>query len=372
MALSLHTKLCDMLDIEYPIMAFSHCRDVVAAVSNAGGCGVLGTVWLSPEEITAEVKWLKANTDKPFAIDVAFRTANQEIDTVERLLTKVPQEYKDFMDGIKKDLGLPEEIPGTRLERPYIGPEGAYESVKRQWEAAIKEKPAVFAAALGVTREAIEEAHAAGIKVISLVGNVKNARRVAELGVDIIVAQGTEAGGHTGRIGTMALVPQIVDAVSPIPVLAAGGIGDGRGLVAALALGAVGVWTGTIWLPVHESPLADWIKDRMLEAADEDAVITRVYTGKTARGLRNKYIDLWTQPGALPTLPMPLQGIYHPMPWSVYTEDPTSLAIFNTPQLREWVSTASGNIVGLINGRKSARQVLYDMVTQAVDILGTE
>ncbi|MCX6000620.1 MAG: nitronate monooxygenase [Chloroflexi bacterium] len=370
MAISLHTKLCDMLGIEYPIMAFNHCRDVVAAVSNAGGCGVLGAIALTPEQITAEFGWMKAHTDKPFGIDLVFPANTPDIATKEELLSYVPKEYRNFVDKVKKELGLPEQIySGNALE---LGVGGTHEWQRKQLDAALKMKPPVMAAALGFNREVVEECHAAGVKIITLVGNVKTARRAAAAGVDIIVAQGTEAGGHTGRIGTLALVPQVVDAVSPVPVLAAGGIGDGRGLVAALALGAVGVWTGTIWLTCHESPLADYVKDRILESTDEDAVITKIYTGKTARTLNNKYIERWKQPDAPPTLPMPLQNFYSAMPHMVSTEDPRSLAMFDKPGMRDWASAPAGNIVGMIRQRKSARQIVYDMVSQAVEILGTD
>lgn len=369
MAINLRTKLCDMLEIEYPIVAFSHCRDVVAAVSNAGGTGALGALALTPDALAQELNWIKEHTDKPFGVDLIFPKANPQTATREQLLSAIPQKNRDFVDGLREELGVPRESVwgegtgggmGSGME---LGIGGTHETQRKQLEAAVKAKPAFLAAGLGITREVVEECHAAGIKVISLVGNVKNARRNAELGADIIVAQGTEAGGHTGRIGTMALIPQVVDAVSPIPVLAAGGIGDGRGLVAALALGAVGVWTGTIWLTVHESPTADFTKDKMLEATDEDAIITKIYTGKTARFLNNKYMDAWKRPEAPDTLLMPLQG------FCTFPMGGGGGTIWDKPELRDWVSTPAGNVMGLIKQRKSARQVIYDMISQAVDIL---
>ncbi len=373
MALSLHTKLCDMLGIEYPIMAFNHCRDVVAAVCNAGGSGVLGALALSPEQIAKETKWMRDHTDgRPFGVDLVFPLNIPYSATKQDLLAMVPPDYRAFVDKIKQDLGLPEEIyGGAGMDLMDLGVGGTSESQLRQLEAALAARPAIIAAALGLNREVVAQCHAAGAKVLTLVGNVKAARRAAELGADLIVAQGTEAGGHTGRIGTLALVPQVVDAVSPIPVLAAGGIGDGRGLVAALALGAVGVWTGSIWLTSHESPVADYVKDRILEATDEDAVITRVYTGKTCRELNNKYVQRWTLADAPKTLPMPLQNLYSPMPIMVSTEDEKSLSMFDKPELRDWASCPAGNVVGLIKERKSVKQIMYDMVSQAVDILGT-
>jgi NAD(P)H-dependent flavin oxidoreductase YrpB (nitropropane dioxygenase family) len=374
MALSLHTKLCDMLGIEYPIMAFNHCRDVVAAVCNAGGSGVMGALALSPEQITKETNWLKEHTNtRPWGIDLVFPLNIPFSATKEDLLAMVPPDYRAFVDKIKQDLGLPEEIyGGAGMDLMDLGVGGTSESQMRQLKAALEAKPAIIAAALGLNREVVEQCHAAGVKVLTLVGNVKSARRAADMGVDLIVAQGTEAGGHTGRIGTMALVPQVVDAVSPIPVLAAGGIGDGRGLVAALALGAVGVWTGTIWLTSHESPVADYVKDRILEATDEDAVISKIYTGKTCRNLNNKYIQRWNQPDAPKTLAMPLQNLYSPMPIMISTEDEKSLSLFDKDGLRDWAACPAGNVIGMIKERKSCRQIIYDMVSQAVEILGTE
>jgi len=363
-----------MLGIEYPVMAFNHCRDVVAAVTNAGGGGVLGALALTPEEITMQASWIKEKTDsKPFGIDLVFPITNPEKTiTHEQLMDLIPQEYKDFVDKVKQELGLPKEGYGDEMGAMAFGIGGSHETQMKQLEAALDAKPAVIAAALGFRQEVVDMCHAAGVKMIALVGNVKNARRAAGLGVDVIVAQGTEAGGHTGRIGTLALVPQVVDAVSPIPVLAAGGIADGRGLVASLALGAVGVWTGTIWLSSHENPLPDWVKDKMLEATDEDAAITKIYTGKTCRQLKNKYMERWQQPDAPQTLPMPLQNLYSPMPISLSTENPQSQSQFEKSDLRNWVSTPSGNAVGLIKERKSVKNIMLDMISEAVDILGAE
>jgi NAD(P)H-dependent flavin oxidoreductase YrpB (nitropropane dioxygenase family) len=372
MAISLHTKLCDMLDIEYPVMAFNHCRDVVAAVGNAGGCGVLGALALPPGQIGIEANWIKEHSDKPFGIDLVFPSTAPEMITQEQLMAMIPQGYKDFMDSFKAPLGIPEQIWGGAGMDVFmeLGIGGSYESQMKQLDAALETKPAVIAAALGFNREIVDRCHSAGAKCITLVGNVKNAKRAAEAGVDIIVAQGTEAGGHTGRIGTLALVPQVVDAVSPVPVLAAGGIADGRGLVAALALGAVGVWTGTMWLTAHESPLVDFLKDKVIEATDEDAVISNIYTGKTARVLKNKYIDRWQEPDAPATLPMPLQNLYSPMPLFLSTENSYSASLFDKPGVREYATSAAGNAAGLIKQRKSVRKIMEDMMTEAVEILG--
>ena len=215
--------------------------------------------------------------------------------------------------------------------------------------------------------------HAAGTKVISLVGNVKHTRRVVERGTDIVVAQGHEAGGHTGRIGTLALVPQVVDAARPLPVVAAGGIADGRGLVAALALGAVGVWVGSAFLPTVEASAdrvvdeldlgysidaMDAWKQKMLNATEEDTVVSRTYTGKTARTLRNKFTDLWEQSG-MSYLPMPLQGLLHA----------DLMAGFRRARVVDYFANFAGQITGMLKEIKPAKQVLEEMVEEASEIL---
>jgi NAD(P)H-dependent flavin oxidoreductase YrpB (nitropropane dioxygenase family) len=368
MAIKLHTEVCDLLGIEYPVFAFNHCKDVIAAVSNGGGIGVLGATSLSPEGILGVSHWMKKNTDRPWGIDILLPQRSPSGGTRQDLKAKIPQENLDFMEKLRNDLGIPPAppIPADRTDIMGLGTGGTLASQMEQVEAVCEAKPAVFAGGLGMSGEAVEMCHRAGVKVVSLVGNLRHARRVVDMGVDIIVAQGTEAGGHTGKIGTMPLVPLIVDSVSPIPVLAAGGIGDGRGLVASLALGAVGVWTGTIWLTAHENPTADFIKDKMVAASAEDAVITRAHTGKTARALKTKFTEYWEQPDAPAPLPAPYQDLYLPLPWGVSTEAPGN---WEKMGLQDWIGSPAGQVMALINQRKPARQILYDMVSEAVEIL---
>ncbi len=369
---SLHTEICDMLGIEYPIFGFCHCRDVVAEISNAGGIGFLGVPNCTADTVRADIKWLKEHTDKPFGVDLPLPQAvpqeNAEFDILQSMKNKVPKENIDFMNQLRKELGLPKDshMPHGRYSTESIG-FGTVEAQKEMVDVICDMKPALFAGALGMNKDIVDRCHRAGSKAVSLVGTVKQARRAAEMGVDIIVAQGTEAGGHTGRIGTIALVPQVVDAVRPLPVLAAGGIADGRGVVAGLALGAVGVWTGTVWLTVHEYPLADYCKDKILAAAETDAVITTAYTGKTVRFLNNRFVEYWQQPGAPKTLKAPYQKLYLPLiPW-VSTEDSNNT--WERLKLQDWITTPAGQAIGMIRQRKSTRQTVYDMVSQATEIL---
>jgi NAD(P)H-dependent flavin oxidoreductase YrpB (nitropropane dioxygenase family) len=228
-----------------------------------------------------------------------------------------------------------------------------------QMEIVIEEKVPVFASGLGSPAQWMDRLHANGTKVLSLVGNVKNARRVAGVGADVVVAQGTEAGGHTGRIATMALVPQVIDAVAPTPVIAAGGIADGRGLAAALALGAVGVWCGTAFLVAKEANQPELQKERILAAIDEDTRITRLYSGKTMRNINNPLIEAWEASGLKP-LPMGLQGLLiRDLVYSLRKSGREDLMM-----------NAAGQASGLLQEERSAADILHDMVNGAAEILG--
>lgn len=241
------TRVCEMLGIEHPIiqagMGGVALGDLAAAVSNAGALGVIGAAMLSADQLREQIQKVKSLTDKPFGVDLL----------------------------------LAEGAPGVE------------EAVKVMYD----ENVPVFVSGLGNPGPLAVEMHARGMKIVALVGNVRNARRCADAGVDIIVAQGHEAGGHTGRVATLALVPQVVDAVHPIPVLAAGGIADGRGLVASLALGAEGVLVGTRFIATQEASAHINYKQRLVSMTDEDTVVSRAYTGKTCRVVRNLYTEEW-------------------------------------------------------------------------------
>jgi len=368
--LSLHTEICDMFGIEYPIFAFNHCQDVTAAVSNAGGIGVLGVSGISFDEKRAKVEWLRKNTDKPFGLDLLLPQAVPDMGTHEELMSQIPRENIEYMDKLRKELGLPDGYiaPTPLVGGLGLGIGGTLASQQDEVDEICDLKPAILACALGANAMIVEKCHKAGIKVASLAGTVRHALKQAKIGVDIIIAVGTDAGGHTGKIGTMALVPQVVDAVKPIPVLAAGGIADGRGVAAALALGAAGVWTGTVWLTAHENPVDEHVKDRLINATEEDAVISRAYTGKTGRVLKNKFIEYWEKPGAPKPIPAPFQVMYLPLPMFTFTDDVDRT--WERLGLHDWGSTGAGQGVGLVKQRKSARNILHDMVAQAIEVIG--
>lgn len=363
----INTELCDMLGIEYPVilagMGNVSGPTLAAAVSNAGGLGVMGTTQLEPEGITEWINKARSLTDKPFGVDLLMPSSVLETgDTVEVKL-EIPAEQTALVNQLKKDFGVSEDAKGMQWA---MSPDFA----RRQVQVVIDGHPDVFAAGLGTPEWVISEMHSHGIKVISAIGNVKSALSVKEAGADIIVAQGHEAGGHTGRIGTFALVPQVVDAVSPTPVVAAGGIGDGRGLAAALALGAVGVWVGTAFLATSEAGVdvygmgffdekfVNYLKERLVTSTEEDTQVTRVYTGKTARVIKSELMRRWEESG-VPTLPMPLQ-------WLAIADLLQGLA---EQGKYENMALLAGQITGMIKEVKSAKQLVEEMVEDAINIL---
>jgi NAD(P)H-dependent flavin oxidoreductase YrpB (nitropropane dioxygenase family) len=229
---------------------------------------------------------------------------------------------------------------------------------KESIQVCIEEKVPLFCAGLGNPGFMLQEAHSVGMKVLGITGNSKNARRMAESGLDLIVAQGHEGGGHTGRIGTMALLPQAIDAAAPVPILAAGGIGDGRGLAASLAIGCIGVWVGTRFLATNEGGALDANKQRILDSTDEDTRVSTAYTGKTLRASLNGYHRLWEESGLDP-LPFPTQ---------VLLSSALLWGFVKTGQT-DYIGGLAGQVSGLIHDIKPARQVVEEMVEEAVDIL---
>lgn len=370
----LHTALCQMLGIEYPVvlagmgpvvgglMGPVATAELVAAVSNAGGLGVLGGAGYGAERLRGEIQRVRSLTNKPFGVDLLlpsnYMGGASGGETPPNPRDLIPQATYAGVRKIAEDLGIewkqrPEE-PRPAAARPASS--GGMSDA--QMEVVIEEKVPVFASGLGSPAPWVDRLHANGTKILSLVGNVKNAKRVADSDADVVVAQGTEAGGHTGRIATMALVPQVVDAVSPKPVLAAGGIADGRGLVAALALGAVGAWCGTVFVVAKEANQSDLNKQRILAAVDEDTRITRLYSGKTMRNITNPLIEAWEASG-LPAMPMGLQGLLiQDLVYSVREAGREDLLM-----------NAAGQISGLLNDVRPAGDILQAMVAEASEII---
>jgi NAD(P)H-dependent flavin oxidoreductase YrpB (nitropropane dioxygenase family) len=310
----MHTPICDELGIEFPIFAFTHCRDVVVAVSKAGGFGVLGAVGFTPEQLEIELKWIDEHIgDHPYGVDIVIPNKYEGMDSnlsaeelTSMLQSMVPAETLDFGRKILLDHGVP--LPED--EENSLQLLGWTEATATpQVEIALQHpKVSLIANALGTPpADMITHIHEAGRKVAALCGSPGQARKHADAGVDIIIAQGGEGGGHCGEVGSIVLWPQVVKEVAPRPVLAAGGIGSGQQIAAALALGTQGAWTGSQWLMVEESENTAVQQSTYVAATSRDTVRSRSFTGKPCRVLRNDWTEAWEQPDNPEPLGMPLQ-----------------------------------------------------------------
>lgn len=371
----MRTRVTDMLGIDFPIFAFTHCRDVAAAVTNAGGFGVLGAVAHSPEQLDVDLAWIREQTrGRPFGVDLLIprKYAGAESGGLElgSLKDMVPAEHREWLEELLDRYGIPPLPPPSpdsqRDRRGMAAMRVDPKSMAPLIDVAFQHKVNLIASALGTPPDwLIERAHAAGIPVAALAGRIDHAERHKAAGVDIIIAQGTEGGGHTGHIATMVLVPQVVDAVAPTPVLAAGGIASGRQMAAAMALGAEGVWCGSVWLTTIESETTPVIREKFLAATSADTVRSRSLTGKPARMLRSAWTDAWEAPGAPEPLPMPLQGVL------VADAQRRIHRVAHKPEsgARDLVTYFVGQVVGQMNAVKSARDVVREMVEEFVDAM---
>jgi enoyl-[acyl-carrier protein] reductase II len=315
----LRTPLCDLLGIRYPIcqagMGWVARSGLAAAVSEAGGLGVIAAAHGTPADLREEIRRVREATDQPFGVDILFATTRTSGDETER-----------FTDAVKgwMDVALDEQVP-------------------------------VVIAGLGNPGPFTAQAHKAGMKVMALCGNVKQARDHAATGVDVVIAQGHEAGGHTGRIAGLVLVPAVVDAVAPTPVLAAGGIADGRGLVAALALGAQGIWIGTRFIATPEAWGHDNYKNRIVAIDEEGTVITRAASGKPCRVIRNAFTREWDKrQGEIQPFPIQFERVGKPM--AILAREQGDI---------EHGSAACGQSAGLIRGVMPVRDVIARIVDEA-------
>jgi NAD(P)H-dependent flavin oxidoreductase YrpB (nitropropane dioxygenase family) len=360
-------RMCDMFGIDVPIFAFSHCRDVVVEVSKAGGLGVLGMARMSPERLRNELRWIDEHIDgKPYGIDILMPTTYQDAGEMkfdpQRLF---PKEHLDFVRGLLDDAGIPPLPPGDadRIVRELLS-EFSFTPAEsaRMLDIAMEHPIKLIVNALGSPpKELVDRAHAHGIKVAALAGRPKHALRHKENGCDFVIAVGTEAAGHTGTISSMVLWPRIVDAVAPLPVLGGGGVGRGRQVAAALALGCEGVWCGSIWLKTVQSEVIPEIKAKMFAADSDDAVLTRSVTGKPCRTLRCSFTDAYERPGAPKPLPAPLQNILWWGEGRVRVERVRADAFLTYPV---------GQIVGDMTEPSTVREVVYEMMSELVEAEG--
>ena len=358
----MHTAICDRLGIEYPIFAFSHCRDVVAAVTNAGGLGVLGATGHSLSELEIDLSWIDDQVSgKPYGVDLLL-PGNIVEPGAERAAALFPPQHVAFVDDVLVRYHVPPLPAGVpaRSGAISVSPDAAAQQLDVAFAHPIK----LVASALGPPPATlIERAHRADVLVAALVGNREHARRQQAAGVDLIVAQGTEAGGHTGTISTMVLVPEVVEQVAPTPVLAAGGIMTGAQVAAALALGAEGVWCGSVWLTTPESEIDPVVRQKLLEAESGDTVRSRSLTGKPARMLRTAWTEEWDSSDAPGTLPMPLQTML-----TAPAVQRINRASDKEAGARELATYFVGQGIGLVTKIRTARQVVEDMVGEYVEV----
>jgi NAD(P)H-dependent flavin oxidoreductase YrpB (nitropropane dioxygenase family) len=351
------TPLARALSLEFPIFAFSHCRDVVAEVSNAGGMGVLGSSMLDAAQLDIDLRWLDSATGgRPYGVDFVVPAARP----AERGAAPDGR-HQHLIDDILDQFSVPR--PHQRATQAFsIGEEIGRELV----DVAARHRVALFANGLGVPPGYMfDSARRKGAVVASLAGSSKHAVDQVEAGVDVIVAQGTEAGGHCGEIGTMVLVPEVIDAVRQvrdIPILAAGGIADGRQVAASLALGAQGVWTGSVWLTTHEADTPAYAKSRMLTAGAQDVVRSRSRTGKPSRQLRSAWTTAWDESGLKP-MPLPLQSdLVEPVLAHI-----DALAVSGHPGAQELATYWVGQGVGLMRESRPAAHVVAKLIEQCLE-----
>jgi NAD(P)H-dependent flavin oxidoreductase YrpB (nitropropane dioxygenase family) len=358
------TGLCRRLGIELPIFAFTHCRDVVVAVSRAGGLGVLGAAGFTPGQLKHELDWISDKVGgKPFGIDVIM-PKKFESGEVPDLKAMIPEAHKAWVESVLARYGippLPADATGDGHHGGISGDQiGWTHDICRQLLDVAFTYPGVkvMVNALGTPpQDILDECRNRGILVGALAGKVKHALAHKQGGVDFVIAQGHEAGGHTGEVTTMVLVPQVVDAVAPLPVLAAGGIAGGRQIAAAMALGAQGVWCGSVWLTTPESEVEPLPKKKLLAAGSDQTVRSRVISGKPARMLRSRWTDAWEAPDCPGFLPLPLQGM-------LTQEAHLRIGRSNNEELAFY---PCGQTIGMCNDERDCRTVIADMVNEYID-----
>ena len=358
----MRTPLCETFGIEVPIFAFTHCRDVVVEVSRAGGLGVLGCAGFRPEQLAEELRWIDDHVGgKPYGVDVIMPLNYVEVDSG-KLEAMIPSEHKTWLNQLLQRYNVPELPPEFDSSHLVGGDEIAWthDLSRALLDVAFSHPIKMIVNALGpFPKDVVDRAHERGILVGGLAGKPKHAVRQVEAGVDVVIAQGHEAGGHTGDITTMVLIPQVVEAVSPTPVLAAGGIASGAQIAAALALGAQGAWCGSVWLTSKESDVEPMPKGKLLNAGSSDTTRTRVHSGKPARMLKSEFTDAWEQPDCPGFLPMPLQGML------VYD----ALQRINRYEVEPLVYYPAGQVVGMMNEERAVKDIMFDLVSECVDTL---
>jgi NAD(P)H-dependent flavin oxidoreductase YrpB (nitropropane dioxygenase family) len=356
----MQTAVTEMFGIELPIFAFSHCRDVVVEASRAGGMGILGAAWMTPDELEVSLKWIDEHVQgRPYGVDVVFPGTFAALDDERDPDQILPNEQREFVRQLLDRAGIPRlpaddanQFVREHAQKMKMTPRDS----ERSLDIALRHPVKFVVGAMGVPpKHIVDLVHSRGIKIGALIGSVNHAMRQKVAGTDVLIAQGSEAGGHVGKVSSMVLWPQVVDAVAPMPVLAAGGIGRGRQFGAAMALGAAGIWCGSIWLGTTEGELSPAMKERLFNAKSEEAVVSRALTGKPCRILKSEYTEAWDKEGPEP-LTFPLQ--------SILAGEPLRRAE-RARRLDYW-TYAVGQIVGDMKSETTVRQVFADLLEEYV------
>ena len=362
------SPICEMFDIEFPLVAFTHCRDVVVEVSKAGGLGVLGAAGLKPSQLEIELAWIDAHIDgKPYGVDLivptSFESKGEAVDA-EQMAARVPDAHLDFVRSILAEHGIDSGIlgDGASPSGTRLGENMHDEGAMALLDVAFSHPIQLIANALGTPPAyMLERGKAAGVKVAALVGAKEHAIKQVEAGVDILVVAGGEAGGHCGEVSTLVLVPEVAEAIAEYgdaPILAAGGIVTGRQMAACMAMGAAGAWTGSVWLTTSEAETSPVVKEKMINATSRQTVRSKARTGKHSRQLRSSWTDAWESERAPAPLPMPLQSIVTEPAMAKITK----LAEGGHDGAKQLASYFVGQGVGLMNASLSTRAVVYEFM----------
>lgn len=364
----MQSDFCKQLGIDVPIFAFTHCRDVVVAISRAGGIGVLGAVGFSPEQLKEELDWIDAHIgDHIYGVDTAIPQKYEGMEEtspdklVEMLQAAIPEQHRQFTEQLLVDHGVP----------PW--PDGddeislSFSEIQAQLlvdEALTHPQCRMIVNALGTPPDAIiRQVHDAGRLIGALAGRLKHGINHKAAGLDFVVCQGSEGGGHAGEVTSMVLWPQMVDAVAPLPVLAAGGIGSGRQMLAAMSMGAEGVWMGSMWLNSSEASAEPAQRESYMNASSEDTVRSRSFTGKTARVLKNEWTEAWERADTPEPLPMPLQG------YLTFDAVRRTHRYAGSGDCQKVAFNPIGQVVGQINEVESCRDIMRRLLTEYAEAM---
>jgi NAD(P)H-dependent flavin oxidoreductase YrpB (nitropropane dioxygenase family) len=368
----MNSPLCDLYGIEFPLFAFTHCRDVAAAVSKAGGFGVFGGARIGADRLKIDLDWIDAHSGgKPYGVDLAIpenmaTKAEKEQDN-ETLYAQIPEQHKRFVDSLLAKHGINPATPVPADERHRVG--SFLDEAERMVDESLRHPIRLIVNALGRPPQfMIDRAHERRVPVGALVGTKEHAVKQLEAGVDLLIAQGGEAAAHCGEVSTLVLVPEVVravEAIRPVPVLAAGGIVTGRQMAAAMAMGAAGAWTGSVWLTTVESDASPVLRDKFLAARSRDTVRSRAMSGKTARQLRSAWSDAWEGADSPGTLPMPLQYVLTERAF----QQATKAAESGIQSAAALVSGAIGQGVGLMDTVQPCRAVVQEFMEDFAEAL---